>query len=73
MRVASSIAVLEVPNLVAFLSFKIEEFHVDLHVVPRYLLLIANRAVYNRKTLPLVAATVDCVASKVLHRAYMDQ
>ena len=34
--------VLEIPDLAAFLSLEIEEFHIDLHVVPRHLLLIAD-------------------------------
>ena len=34
--------VLEIPDLAAFLSLEIEEFHIDLYVVPRHLLLIAN-------------------------------
>jgi hypothetical protein len=34
--------VLEIPDLAAFLSLEIEEFHIDLHVVPRHLFLITN-------------------------------
>lgn len=34
--------VLEVPYLATFLSFKIKEFHIDLHVMPGYLLFIAD-------------------------------
>lgn len=34
--------VLEIPDLAAFLSLEIEEFHIDLHVVTRHLFLIAD-------------------------------
>ena len=34
--------VLEIPDLAALLSLEIEEFHIDLHVVPRHLFLITN-------------------------------
>ena len=34
--------VLEIPDLAAFLSLEIEEFHIDLHVVPRHLFLITD-------------------------------